>query len=500
MPTLTLTGVEQTLNYELTAGAVAPLDAYEQWAAEIGVSPTATLQSFERDDGAIAVTLDAPLFDGWSTTAMLSSEAGIGLYTVDPTNPTAITYSLPNISRFFGLTSRPKLLFTFHPQSDLQVYQTRLQRANGATILFWRFSQWDNQEIYRYDAAIRINQSSLLFVGQAYDQPANLYFNEMLETNSTSLVAQTLVGTNSAGEIVNLLANTSPVARVELPPLLSQPSALASYGATERTGTVTAPGIFDGSLLAKAQIYPITSVVLDGVLGQTESEGYINQVSRIVLPTFVGSHYSTGQVFPAAYAACPSMLTQFVMLRAAHDFTAQVKSNTSYYLAKLITPTEEVMVPISSWQATLQLNVSNYVQCVVPAVLNHVQAINSATEFVILRTAVSDEGISVTQEMARTGINEARFTRGPYRYTCTLSGYSPGFAPGSQTGAIADRTLEKVRSITSGNGGIRARCAIDWLLRPGMTARINDASITVAYINYYVGQGDAYMDVGEREV
>ena len=36
------------------------------------------------------------------------------------------------------------------------------------------------------------------------------------------------------------------------------------------------------------------------------------------------------------------------------------------------------------------------------------------------------------------------------------------------------------------------------LLRPAQRAFINGTPFIVAYINYYVSDGDQYMDVGER--
>jgi hypothetical protein len=59
------------------------------------------------------------------------------------------------------------------------------------------------------------------------------------------------------------------------------------------------------------------------------------------------------------------------------------------------------------------------------------------------------------------------------------------------------RTLQKIRSVNA-SPGLRARCEIDWRLRPGMTAIMNGVAITAAYINYYVNASDSYMDVGER--
>jgi hypothetical protein len=181
-----------------------------------------------------------------------------------------------------------------------------------------------------------------------------------------------------------------------------------------------------------------------------------------------------------------------------HDFTGQLGDTLTRYVMDLVTPSGLVRVPISSWQATLQQGRANYVQCVVPAVSAWVATIGAATEFVLTRQAVLPDGSMFEYEMARAPVGEARFDRGPTNYTCTLSGYSPGFAVDEEPSGAAARVLTYVRSISSGSGGRRVRCAIDWLLRPGQLASFEGSDFTAAYINYYVQGRDAYMDVGER--
>jgi len=75
----------------------------------------------------------------------------------------------------------------------------------------------------------------------------------------------------------------------------------------------------------------------------------------------------------------------------------------------------------------------------------------------------------------------------------TLSGYATLAPPGQ----IITRTLVNVRS-ESISAGLRARCDIDFFLRPGMRAISRGTEFTVSYINYYANQSDEYMDVGER--
>ena len=181
------------------------------------------------------------------------------------------------------------------------------------------------------------------------------------------------------------------------------------------------------------------------------------------------------------------------------DFSAGVSPlEGGNSLMELVTPSGVVRVPISSWQATLQTAGANYVQCVVPACTPWQDDLDAATEFVIYRRAVLTTGLVIEYEMARAPLEQAQFDRGPERQTCTISGYSAGFAEDLDPPTTFDRPLAGVRSISSG-GGMRVRCAVDWLLRPGHRALVDGGSFVVGYINYYAPTGfDSYMDVGSR--
>ncbi len=202
-----------------------------------------------------------------------------------------------------------------------------------------------------------------------------------------------------------------------------------------------------------------------------------------------------GQV-PARAVVSASSPLGGPMALAFHDFTPAIGDLVTRYVMDLETPGGVVRVPISSWQATLQTGASCYVQCVVPACLNWVSALQAATEFVISRTAQVPGGPVVSIEMARAPLAQLQFDRGPTNYTATLSGYAQAFALAEAPVAATDRVLQGVRSVSSGAGKVRVRCAVDWLLRPGQRAELDGALFDVAYINYYVPGEDAYMDVG----
>jgi hypothetical protein len=224
-----------------------------------------------------------------------------------------------------------------------------------------------------------------------------------------------------------------------------------------------------------AQLVRTGQLQTDGPLGAVQIWARLPTIGTVTAPAILG--------------ACGVL--------AFHDFSGQLGDTLTRYVMDLVTPSGLVRVPISSWQATLQTGRANYVQCVVPAVSAWVSTIGVATEFVLTRQAVLPDEKVFEYEMARAPLGEARFARGPTNYTCTLSGYSPGFAVDEEpSGGV--RVLTKVRSISSGSGGRRVRCAIDWLLRPGQLASFEGGTFTAAYINYYVQGRDAYMDVGER--
>lgn len=179
-----------------------------------------------------------------------------------------------------------------------------------------------------------------------------------------------------------------------------------------------------------------------------------------------------------------------------HDFTGGVAGSVLQYVCDLITPTGTVRVPISSWQATLQTDEASYAQVVIPALLDYVQAAADATEFVISRRARLALGGAIEYAMVRAPIDTRSFAQGTANYTGTLSGYFDALAMSAGPAAL-DRTLTAVRTVTEGDGGLRIRCDVDWLLRPGMRAVNGATTFTVGWINYYVLGDDQYMDVGE---
>jgi hypothetical protein len=439
------------LEYTFSVGTQSPVDAYSAWAADLGVSDSATLHAIDGDDEAWPITLASQFLPGGSTTAFFSSEAGIGLYRSNPSNTTKTAYTLMGVSRFYGLISRPNVVLTYHTSGDLKSVSSKVQRSGATTIIFSKHTAYSSESLLRYDAAIKIENGAITFVGSAVDQDTPIYWHELVEEDATTIIQQELVTTQTAGTIVNMTAvfNSDVVARVSAPPAM-------------------------GSIAARAAI-PVMALAY--------------------APPAIGGVFAISSVVYNAYAAAPSALGGASAL-AAHDFTGQLGDVITRYVMDLVTPTGTVRIPISSWQSTLQTGSSNYVQCVIPAAAPWSDAINTATEFVIYRRAVLPSGLSIEYEMARAPAQTTQFDRGPSRHTCTLSGYSPAFAASENPDSSYDRTLAGIRSISSG-GSYRVRCAIDWLLRPGQRAIVEGAPFVVSYINYYAMPADSYMDVGD---
>ncbi|MCE0760665.1 hypothetical protein LWH94_15850 [Marinobacter sp. G11] len=216
--------------------------------------------------------------------------------------------------------------------------------------------------------------------------------------------------------------------------------------------------------------------------------------ARASMPSPVGSLAGWLDVASGALARLPSPVGG---LRAAgvNDWSTIIDPLTTqtYYACDLESAGgETVRVPISSWQGTLQQGRASFLQAVVPAADSRMADINNADEFVIRRGARFEDGTILETDMARAPINTIQYNEGPTNSTATLRGHMQM----AEMEGSANRNLQGLRSWST-SPAIRARSAIDWFLRPGMTCHVGGASFTAGFINYYVNITDQYMDVGE---
>ena len=191
-------------------------------------------------------------------------------------------------------------------------------------------------------------------------------------------------------------------------------------------------------------------------------------------------------------------------IRAASisDFSAMVPITARiYYACDLVADgLPPLRVPISSWQATSQMEMASFAQVVIPGVLDLLSEIqqyaDAGGEFLVYRGAqIPDTDISAESLLIRSPMQTLRFQRGPTNATLTISGYTRLPAPD----IIQTRILQNIRS-QSLDPRQRIRCDIDWFLAPGFTASALGDSFVVGWINYYANAQDNYMDVGEMDI
>jgi hypothetical protein len=202
------------VDYSAAAGTTAPAAAYAAWAAELGVSATASLYAMDADDGSWPVNFAAPpLGNSTVVVGMVSSEGGVGFYKKVPlaTTATSITV-IPGVSRMNLLQDRPDVLFTFHPQVDVKSVGVKLQRSGTTTIIGGRVQQYQSTTtpINVADFAMRLNGSAsvvLIVSAPAGDTPVSLYVMD-----GTVNVAGTLMDTVLAGTTREITATLSYLA------------------------------------------------------------------------------------------------------------------------------------------------------------------------------------------------------------------------------------------------------------------------------------------------
>ena len=335
---------------------------------------------------------------------------------------------------------------------------------------------------------------------------------------NATLVGTVTVSIPPAALITRIDLDYSPVTALTPPFSTTSPVLKYFHLKTETTsgalGAPPAPAL--GALISTAGPLATPSVLSRlgaGVLAQARADSALGPVGVLA------NHFIRGAVSDPGPLRAPSAVARAVPLsrvaaasplggaRVAvfHDFTAQIEAAGAlgYYACNLVDGALVVRVPISSWQGTLQVDSSCYLQAVIPAVAAYADTINGLSggaQFVIYRGARLADGATVEQEMARSIIDVAQFDHGPMRYTCTLSGYADAIIPPAVPAPATDRALTGVRSVSSGSGNMRVRCAIDWFLQPGQVAIADGVPFTASFINYYALERDSYMDVGSRGV
>lgn len=271
-------------------------------------------------------------------------------------------------------------------------------------------------------------------------------------------------------------------------------------------------GYVDDIRVAKGEVIysaPFTPPIVahpSSWLAYVAGTGPLQQPSALGAPMVPGYVAATGPLGAAeivarqpvaAHVSADGPLGSALVL-GLHDFSVFVEGLATFYVMDMDTPGGTVRAPISSWQATLQTGSANYLQCVIPACAPYLDDINEATSFTVSRRAVLANGTVLEYAMASAPVDNTSISRGTSNYTAVLDGYGAALTADADPSTALDRTLRDVRTVFNQASGVRVRCGVDWLLRPAQRAYLGDTPFIVSYINYYVSDGDQYMDVGER--
>lgn len=242
------------------------------------------------------------------------------------------------------------------------------------------------------------------------------------------------------------------------------------------------------------------------------AHAYISDAGPLQQPAAVGLHLF-GQISGDAVLGQPSArawtLFAVAQLDSAlgpaqvlghHEFRHLVNSTPARYTMELATPGGAVVVPISSWQATLQTDSQCYAGCVIPNCAAWLDDIVAADEFTVYRHCTTLAGEPFKHQMVRAPLQSYQIDQGTTNYTCSLSGFFPAYAVDEAPHARHDATLTGLRSVSSYASGVRVRTAIDWLLQPAQRAYYGEggANFVAAFLNYYVTGSDEYCDAGSR--
>jgi len=272
------------------------------------------------------------------------------------------------------------------------------------------------------------------------------------------------------------------------------PSTPATVDLHVGRGSIAAYQYFNGYIddlrITQGVARTISSVPTGAFPDNSGYETRIEVPSPLQAPEVLGAHLFGSSAAPGPLGAGAAL--------AFNDFTGEIEAFDELY-SLTITGTPDIIIPISSWQATIQTDRAIYAQAVIPNVDEYVDEITArqgVEEIVLCRQTVA-KGVLVQSELARAPLELSTFDRGYVNHTCTISGYGDPYTVPTDP---KTRVLTEERSISTTIGGsTRIRCAIDWFLRPGDTANYSGGSIVPAYINYYAtNSGDSYMDVGDR--
>jgi hypothetical protein len=178
-----------------------------------------------------------------------------------------------------------------------------------------------------------------------------------------------------------------------------------------------------------------------------------------------------------------------------HDWLAARRPELlqAFYTLTLTGGAGPILLPLASFQATMNLDTPSYLSCQVPNANEYADEIAArAAGTLQIRKGYRYQGIEQSEIIAAVTLSEIRTDEGERSATASLTGYQAVTA-----GAAKPRTLSGIQYRNISQGRRRVRCSVDLFLDPGDTAIDGATSFTVGSINYYVGTSQAFMEVQE---
>jgi hypothetical protein len=200
--------------------------------------------------------------------------------------------------------------------------------------------------------------------------------------------------------------------------------------------------------------------------------------------------------------ASPLDLVSAPAVAVDNDYNDLLDGQPTYAVMDLVMDDDSlVRVPISSFQATLQLDSQCYLRCAIPSPAAYLDDVNAAVSFrVTLLTTSRRTGEVVSKVVATAPVETVQSDQGGTNYTAQVSGYFAAYPALATQLAGFYRPQRHVQIVSTQPNTQRLRTAFDWVLIPGQVATFADGngSITVAYQNIYMTDGAFYQDIGSR--
>lgn len=169
---------------------ISALDVYEIYCQELGIDPEISKGSFNSDDASwffdTIISLDAEFL--FSHGFNYSSEAGLGLYNIYPSNTARrdIASAIPNVSRMYTTNSLPMLFFTFRPTTqDLRSENTRWNENEKGFCIYAQHRRY-NATTDQFRVAIQVTDREIKFYFEQSNGTGHRLYLNVFEGNDTT--------------------------------------------------------------------------------------------------------------------------------------------------------------------------------------------------------------------------------------------------------------------------------------------------------------------------